>query len=290
MTGQEMVKYINQLSSSARIQSVEGNYGVGAKIAAATRNHAGLIYLSWQDGRGTMIHLWRDPQSGQYGLRQIQRPDGTYGHFAEVDDAIKPALIDQHGTRIVLYGMTADADTMKAPPDAASPSQWIAKYLNTRYFKFPADIAVRARQGWEQPRSNKDVNLLRTLTGQAHYLESHKEFSGEVPLTDAVAQWWILKDEGALSQNSGFIESSGHVAALHNDELYEMAVCFLPVIIWFLFELQRMPYRPPQDMSTLLGGGEIVVVHGLLGMFAVGWLICSIALGVIVSKSISDHS
>lgn len=46
MTGEEMVKYLNQLSSSASSQSMQGNYGVGAKIAAATRNHAGLIYTS----------------------------------------------------------------------------------------------------------------------------------------------------------------------------------------------------------------------------------------------------
>src|SRR5262245_38304979 len=32
MTGEEMVKYINQLSSSVNRQSLDGNYGVGAKI------------------------------------------------------------------------------------------------------------------------------------------------------------------------------------------------------------------------------------------------------------------
>src|SRR5262249_1736875 len=61
MTGDEMVRFINQLSSSLVEQSVQGHYGVGAKIAAATRNHAGLIYLSWKDDHGSMIHLWRDP-------------------------------------------------------------------------------------------------------------------------------------------------------------------------------------------------------------------------------------
>ncbi len=223
MTGEEMVKYLNQLSSSVQVQSVDGNYGVGAKIAAATRNHAGLIYLSWNDGRGAMIHLWRDPKTAQYGLRQIQRPDGTFGHFASVDDAIKPSLIDQHGTRIILYGMTDDADTMKAPPDSPSPSRWIAKYLNTRYFKFPEGITVRSREGWEHPRTNKDLNTLRNLPGQAQYLEAHREKSGQVLLTDAVAHWWILKDEPALGSNSSYIESSGHVAALFKDELYEMA-------------------------------------------------------------------
>ena len=72
-----MRQYINQLSSSSSIQSSDGNYGVGAKVAAATRNHAGLIYLSWKGGKGSMIHLWRNPDTRQYGLRQIQRPDSS---------------------------------------------------------------------------------------------------------------------------------------------------------------------------------------------------------------------
>jgi hypothetical protein len=71
MSGEEMIKYINALSSSINELSSTGNYGVGAKIAAAPRNRAGLIYLSWKDGVGYMIHLWRDPHTGQYGLRQL---------------------------------------------------------------------------------------------------------------------------------------------------------------------------------------------------------------------------
>jgi hypothetical protein len=224
MTGDEMVQYINQLSSSAAVQSVDGNYGVGAKIAAATRNPAGLVYLSWKNGKGAMIHLWRDPKTGQYGLRQIPRPDGTYGHFAEIDDAVKPELIRDHGTVIVLHGMSVDADTMKAPPAAPSPSRWVAKYLNTRYFKFPPNVTVRAREGWEHPRDNKDLNTLRNLPGQAQYLDAHKQASGTVALTDASAHWWILKDEPALGSNSGYIESAGHIAALFKNELYDVGI------------------------------------------------------------------
>lgn len=223
MTGAEMEKFINQLSSSASMQSVDGNYGVGAKIAAATRNHAGLVYLSWKQNQSSMIHLWRDPRSNEYGLRQIERPDGAFGHYAEVDDAVKPSQIDAHGTKIVLLGMTQDADTMKAPPDAPSPSRWISKYLNTRYFRLPEGIVVRAREGWEQPRSNKDTNVLRTLQGQENYLAAHCLEKGQVELAGAVAHWWILKDEAAISSNSGFIESAGHIAALHKDELYEIS-------------------------------------------------------------------
>ncbi len=223
MTGQEMVRYINQLSSSASEQSFIGNYGVGAKIAAATKNHEGLLYLSWKDGKGAMIHLWREPVSGQYGLRLFERPDGTYGHFAEIEDDVKPGLIKEHGTMVVLLGNSEEANTMSAPEGSPSPSLWIAKYLNTRYFRFPEGVTIKARQGWHLPRTNRDSNILRTVTGQQPYLDKHALTSGKVELSGALAYWWILKDDATLNQNSGYIESTGHIAALHNNELYELA-------------------------------------------------------------------
>ncbi len=222
MTGEEMVRYINQLSSSVHEQTLEGNFGVGAKIAAATRNHAGLVYLSWKDGAGSMIHLWRDPTTGQYGLKQLESPDGSFGHWGRVEDAVKPQVILANGTKVVLLGNDEDQNTMVAPESAASPSRWIGRYLNTRYFRFPAGITVRAREGWEHPRADTDRNVLRTLVGQKAYLDAHASTSGKVELSSGVAHWWVLEDEGALTQNSGFVASSGHMAALFQDELYEM--------------------------------------------------------------------
>jgi hypothetical protein len=223
MTGEEMVRYINQLSSSVHEQSHAGNFGVGAKIAAATRNHAGLVYVSWKHGIGSMIQLWRDPDSGEYGLLQFEHPDGAWNEQGQVEAAVQPSQIDQHGTMVLLLGSDLEHNTMEPPPGTATPSRWVGRYLNTRYFRFPDGIGVRAREGWENPRSDKDRNLLRTVIGQQRYLEQHSQSHGSVPLTNAVAHWWILKDEPALSQNSGWIASSGHSAALYNDELYELA-------------------------------------------------------------------
>jgi hypothetical protein len=222
MTGEEMMQYINALSSSVNVLSNTGNYGVGAKIAAAPKNRTGLIYLSWKDGIGYMIHLWRDPNTGNYGLRQLDLPDGGVGYWAYVQDDVKPAIIDKHGTMVVLLGNETNADTMTPPDGTPSPSRWITRYLNTRYFRFPDGVKVKAREGWQFPRSNVDSNLLRTLTGQKAYLDKHAESSGKMNVTGATAHWWILKDEDAMSQNSGFIASSGHVAALYQNELYEM--------------------------------------------------------------------
>ncbi len=223
MTGEEMVRFINQLSSSVSAQSLSGNYGVGAKITAATRNPAGVLYLSWKQGEGSMIHLYRDKESGQYGLKQWRHQDGSYAHFLPLEDDVRPEGIEEHGTKVVLLGESDGSNTMQAPPNAPSPSRWISKYLNTRYHRFPDGLTVRSREGWEYPRSDKDRNYLRTITGQQPYLLQHCVTSGSVPLTDAIAHWWILKDEPAISNNSGFIESAGHVGALYQDELYELA-------------------------------------------------------------------
>jgi hypothetical protein len=224
MTGEEMVQYINHLSSSTREQAHDKNFGVGAKVAAATRNHAGLIYLSWKDGgQGWMTHLWRDPTTGQYGFKRAPRSDGSFQDFGRISDSsVRPVDLKDHGTMVVLMGHDMDQDTMAAPEGVSSPSVWIARYLNTRYFRFPAGITVRARQGWTQPRSNTDTNTLRTIEGQETYLRKHTQEAGAVDVSGATVHWWVLKDEPALSQNSGYVASAGHMAALYQDELYEM--------------------------------------------------------------------
>ncbi|MDE0396381.1 MAG: hypothetical protein OXL96_01100 [Candidatus Poribacteria bacterium] len=223
MTGDEMCEFINQLSSSGASQSFSTNYGVGAKIAAATKNPAGVIYQSWKNGQGSMIHLEKDNSTGEYGLRRWKLTNGDYAHCFPLEDSVKPNSFSESGTKVVLLGPDSDADTMNAPERAASPSRWITKYLNTRYFRFPEGVTVKAREGWDFPRKDSDRNLLRTITGQQQYLDQHCFEAGKQDLGSATVHWWILKDEPALANNSGFIESVGHIAALYQDELYDQA-------------------------------------------------------------------
>jgi len=42
-------------------------------------------------------------------------------------------------------------------------------------------------------------------------------------------------------------------------------------MIWALHELAIMPYRPPQDMTTLLDGPTEAIVSFLIGILAVAW-------------------
>ncbi len=220
MTGEEMVRYINKLSSSIHQQSKSGNFGVGAKIAAAPRNHAGLVYLSWKAGTGYMIHLWCDPDEGVYGLRQFEHPDGSFQHWAYVSDDVKPDAIKEHGTMVILLGNEHDQNTMFPPEGTPMPSRWVLRYLNSRYFRFPEGVTVKAREGWELPRSDSRHNFLRKVTGQGPWLDDNSSSRGTIELSGASAHWWIIKPK--VDQDSGHLLPSGHVAALYQDELYEV--------------------------------------------------------------------
>jgi hypothetical protein len=216
MTGKEMVEYINQLSSSMHQQSKHGNFGMGAKIAAAPRNTLGLVYLSWKDGKGAMIHLWKDPDTGAYGLRRHQ--NGEF--WLPITNEIKPQPIKDHGTVVILLGNKPGENTIDAPPEAMIPSRWIVRYLNSRYFRFPQCVTVKARENWTLPRDDSH-NMLRKVIGQEAWLKKNSSDSGSVALKEATALWWILKEK---VDDSGSHFAGGHVAALYDDELYETAI------------------------------------------------------------------
>lgn len=220
MTGPEMVKHINQLSSSIHEQSAAGNFGVGAKISAGPRNPHGLVYMSWKKGVGHMIHLWLDPEENVYGLKRWPQNNGEF--WTPISDELKPKQIKENGTVVVLLGRSDEDSTVEAPPGTAMRSRWILRYLNTRYFRFPGHIKVQAREGWENPRDDTKHNFLRVVEGQGPWLDRNAESKGLVELSNATAHWWILRE--AVDRDSGHNAPGGHIAALYQNELYEMAL------------------------------------------------------------------
>ena len=147
------------------------------KISAAPLNHEGLVYLSWKHGNGSMIHLQFDKVKGVYGLRQFS--NGEF--WTQVQDDIKPDPMGDHGTMVVLLGSDTEANTADTPPKALMPRKSILRYLNTKFFRFPEGIAVKAREGWTLPRGDKH-NFLRTVTGQGPWLDDNSQEKGAVRL------------------------------------------------------------------------------------------------------------
>jgi hypothetical protein len=140
---------------------------------------------------------------------------------AKIQNDLKPDPIKDHGTMVVLLGRAEDDNTVEAPPKTAMPKKWVLRYLNSRFYRFPEGIEVKAREGWDLPRGDRH-NFLRTVTGQGPWLDDNSLARGTVRLqrTQAKVHWWIIKE--SADTNSGHYTPGGHVAMLFQAELYEM--------------------------------------------------------------------
>jgi hypothetical protein len=222
MTGEEMVEYINSAFCSSYEQGHDKNFGIGAKVAAATRNPHGLTYFSWKDGDGAMVQLAKDPLTGQYGLVRHEVSSGRYSDWAEIYDDIKPEQIKDHGTVVVLEGESDEDDTFTQPKEKISAEvTWVSHYLNTRYFEVPEGITIRARdhRAYQSSEDTLPHYSMRTVTGQKYILDRISEANGSVELEGATAHWWITRE-----LDGGYYKglTRGHVAALYQNELYEL--------------------------------------------------------------------
>ena len=192
MTAEQLRHYINQLAASGREQSSRGNFGVGAKVAAGSRNPHGLEYRSWQEGHGSLVCFKRHPD-GRWGLEPQRWADGRVDYWRPLGDAEKPWLLrgQDHGTQVVLLGQHERHDTTQAPQTVTDARRhWITRYLNGRFLRFPAHVEVLVRE-----HHGRDEQTLRRIHGEQHHLEHHAVAAGTVELSDAIVRWWVLDDD-----------------------------------------------------------------------------------------------
>lgn len=223
MTPDEVRENINKLSASGGVQAFDKNFGIGAKITAAVRNPHGVIYKTWKDGEGSFTILGR--QDGRYGRIGFRNPeDDSVDYWLPLPEDAKPPTIDRHGVSVVLLGTSKDEDTTVAPPGADLPSQWAAAYLERRYFRVPGAITLKVLRPVEIFDSGRGTlrSIYDTIRGQHYYLEKHSDYHGTVDLPESNAKvwWWILSEE--ITAGGKTWNNRGHVAAIYQDELYEV--------------------------------------------------------------------
>jgi hypothetical protein len=221
MTAEQLRYYINQLAASGREQSSTGNFGVGAKVAAGSRNPAGLEYRSWHEGQGSLVCFKRH-RDGRWGLEPQRWENGRTDFWRPLSEADKPWPLrgQSHGTQVVLLGQHERHDTTQAPESVTEARrQWITRYLNARFLRLPSqvEVLVREQHGREEP------GQLRQIRGEQHHVERHAVTAGAVELSDARVRWWVLDDDHrARRREASLWTSTGHVAGVFGDELYDV--------------------------------------------------------------------
>jgi hypothetical protein len=223
MTPDEVRANINHLSASGGVQAFDKNFGIGAKITAGTRNPHGVIFKAWKNGEGSLTVMGR--VDGRYGRIGFRNPiDETVDYWLPLGDDDKPTTIQDNGVSVVLLGRSDEDDTTIAPPGVDLPSQWVAAYLERRYFKIPNGITLKVKRPVEIYDSVQDKKraIFDTIQGQKYYLDKHSEAKDvcDLPDVNATVYWWLLSD--AIVKGGKTWNNRGHVAAIYQGELYEV--------------------------------------------------------------------
>jgi hypothetical protein len=225
MTADEVRENINTLSASGGEQAFDKNFGIGAKITAAVKNPNGVMYKAWKNGRGSLTILGR--QDGCYGRLPWPNPlpdkEGEVVYSLPLPESEKSDLIEDSGVSVVLLGTAPDHDTF-APPEGFQPgTQWIAAYLERRYFTIPSSVTVRIKRSnpiQDAERGSREI--FDSLRGHKHQLDTYSDAKGvcKLPTVDAAVHWWLLTEK--IQEGGKHWNNRGHVAALYQSELYEV--------------------------------------------------------------------
>jgi len=220
MTPEEVRENINRLSASTGVQAFDKNFGIGAKITAAVRNPFGVMFKSWKDGEASLTILGR--QDGKYGRLGWKNPDDDSVHFwLPLQDSDRHPVIELTGVSVVLLGKSKEEDTTVAPAGADLPSQWVAAYLERRYFEVPEGTTLKVLRPVEIYDSGRGSyrSIYDKIRGQRNYLDKHSDSKGIVAVQGANVWWWILSEE--ITAGGKTWNNRGHVAAIYQGELYE---------------------------------------------------------------------
>ena len=220
MTGEDLRSLMNNMYSSGKVQSIDGNFGIGAKVAALYRNPRGMLYKCFRNGKGVLAEFARK-NNGTYGMKMQDDGEGGWESYKEIPYYVKPKQIENNGTVVTLVGRTEDEDTFTSPPEGEHGVHWLSRYLNGRYFKIPEGIDIRSSNR-DNPNFDGSAKFnRRKILGMKHYLDKYQNKSGIVEVPGARMHWWVLK-EAFKKQN--YFTNLSHTGSLMDDEVYDLRI------------------------------------------------------------------
>ena len=146
LTAAELDIICDLASSLNKINSLDANFGMGAKVASLPSNKHGMRYRSCKGGVVSEVILCQ--REGVYG--RLHRGEDAQGVPQEVIDATEACRaeglvsLDHDWTEVVLFGNSAGQNTVLDPyaGNPRSERHWLAKNLLLRFFRVPAEVSV----------------------------------------------------------------------------------------------------------------------------------------------------
>ena len=147
MDGAELKRATDLSSSIGKDMSLDGNFGIGAKVSGLTMSRTGIRYRSCKNGSVNEITIGYDADEGTYVRFQAQLPDGSYDTVYDVTAVARAEgrSTDFDWTEVVLYGESDDHDTVAEPLGKGKQvdRSYIPSAIFRRFARFSKGVEVR---------------------------------------------------------------------------------------------------------------------------------------------------
>jgi hypothetical protein len=210
-------------ASLGKDMALEGNFGMGAKVASLPSNTLGMRYRSCREGVVSQVILGK--REGVYGKLWVPVEDDAFEEVVDVTEQVRDEgeyRLDEDWTEVVLFGNRPDQDTVLDPYDGdpKQDRQWITTGLYHRFYALAPGVEIFFQEG-THPRDGR--RQFRTIPDR-------RESFGRVDTVDAgegVRIHYLFdpyyQDSGHNKSISGSITSSVSTAGIvYRGEMYDV--------------------------------------------------------------------
>jgi hypothetical protein len=143
-------------ASLGKDMALEGNFGMGAKVASLPSNTLGMRYRSCREGVVSQVILGK--REGIYGKVWVPVED-SFEEVVDVTEQVREEgeyRLGEDWTEVVLFGNRPDQDTVADPYDGdpKQDRQWITTYLYHRFYSLPEGVELYLHEG-THPRDGR---------------------------------------------------------------------------------------------------------------------------------------
>lgn len=146
--------------------SVDGNFGVGAKVSSLASNKFGIRYRSCKDGVVHQVTIGEGDQPGNYVRFENYDENGeSLGYVINVTEAVVKEKgrdwLKNDWTEVMLMGNSEDQDTVSQPfADDETPKGYIATALYRRFYRLPEGVYLRLDEEYHRYKGTRSLAAL----------------------------------------------------------------------------------------------------------------------------------
>lgn len=236
------LKTATDLSSSVnKSMSLDGNFGIGAKVSGLAASPDGIRYRSCKEGEVNEVTIGWDPEEETYVRFNVQMPDGSFETIYDVTAAAigEEKSIGSDWTEVVLFGESSAHDTVAEPIGIGKEvdRSFIATSIFRRFVAFAEGVEVK-------------IDVAMTKGGGKNETGRFRQLKTLDDVLDRLGNWEDVTDEGT-GVTIRYIHDPKHENSSHSYSARANAATGSTTFCALVYRDERYDFRTQKVWSSV---------------------------------------